>query len=137
MKIGYLKHDAHRLDIDREGKDTHRIFSGGAAVVAATSPSETFVRYSSGDGLSGTALALGSFSECDVVLAEGYKNAPWEKIWVNPFSGGNDRPGGVENVIAEIGPLSKLRHDDIPLIERFVVDWLAKQAQKKNFAAAF
>ncbi|MBI3794133.1 MAG: molybdopterin-guanine dinucleotide biosynthesis protein B [Nitrospinae bacterium] len=90
LRVGYLKHDAHRLDVDREGKDTQRLFNAGANSVAATSPDETFVRLAVTD----VEHAPWVFSECDVVIAEGYKNGPWEKIWVHPYSGGRDLPPG-------------------------------------------
>lgn len=38
LSIGYLKHDAHRFQMDREGKDTFRLKEAGASRVAITSP---------------------------------------------------------------------------------------------------
>lgn len=127
LRVGYLKHDAHRLDVDREGKDTQRLFNAGANSVAATSPDETFVRLAVTD----VEHAPWVFSECDVVIAEGYKNGPWEKIWVHPYSGGRDLPPGIKNVVGEIGKESRFRHDEVQQIEEFVFSWLSARVKAK------
>ena len=44
LRVGVLKHDTHRLDLDRAGKDTARFFEAGAAVVCAHDPGQHFVR---------------------------------------------------------------------------------------------
>lgn len=121
LKAGYLKHGAHALQSDREGKDTWRIFNSGAEVISADSPGETFTRARE----SGPA-ASGLFAECDIVLVEGYKDAAWDKIWVHPFAGGADEIS-IHNVIYEIGGPASLRHGDVGVIASQVAYWLIRQ----------
>jgi molybdopterin-guanine dinucleotide biosynthesis protein MobB len=131
FKVGYLKHDAHTLDVDREGKDTDVLFRSGAATVAATSKEEFFTRTRSDEVLEISHIFNGTFSQCDIVIVEGYKNAQWEKIWVHPHKGGKDRPNGIENVIGEVGPHSDFRHDEIEGLQRFLLDWLTRYILNK------
>ena len=83
-KIATIKHDAHRIDIDTEGKDSWRHRKAGAQAVVLVSPNIVFHtevvttqptleeirdRYLSGD--------------VDLILAEGFKQAAVPKIEVN------------------------------------------------------
>ena len=43
LRVGVLKHDSHRFDMDREGKDTWRFGRAGADVVAIASPDQAAV----------------------------------------------------------------------------------------------
>ena len=37
-RVGAIKHDTHRFDIDRPGKDSHRLTSAGADTMLISSP---------------------------------------------------------------------------------------------------
>jgi len=37
-RVGAIKHDAHRFDIDHPGKDSHRLTSAGADTMLISSP---------------------------------------------------------------------------------------------------
>lgn len=121
LAVAYLKHDAHGLRVDHEGKDTDRIFKAGARMIAAGSPTEGFLRTHGGEEF----VCPPSFAECDIILVEGYKNAPWEKIWVHPHSGGNDKVAA-DKVIYEIGGHGSLRHDETGKIADQVGYWLVR-----------
>ena len=128
LSVGYLKHDAHRLDVDREGKDTARIFDAGASVVTANSPSETFVR------LAGEKLSIindSLFHDCDFVIVEGYKDAPWDKVWVEPHGGVGEKMPELEKVIGSVGE-SGFAHDDIDGIKSFILGWLKESTARKR-----
>ncbi|MDH5542327.1 MAG: molybdopterin-guanine dinucleotide biosynthesis protein B [Nitrospinota bacterium] len=116
LTAGYLKHDAHRLDVDREGKDTWRIYKAGASVVAANSEEETFARTSS-------VMDGSIFAGCDLVIVEGFKNAEWDKFWVHPYDGDSGNMPNLVNVIGEIGG-GGFRHDDVTAIAGRVEEWL-------------
>lgn len=75
--VGYLKHDVHHFDMDREGKDTWLAWQSGASQVLIS------------DSLSGAKLQRGSpnrfeqksaLINTDVVLIEGYKNEDLTKV---------------------------------------------------------
>ena len=40
-RVGAVKHDAHRFDIDHPGKDSHRLTSAGVDVMLVASPEKT------------------------------------------------------------------------------------------------
>ena len=121
LAIAYLKHDAHGLQVDREGKDTDRIFKAGARVIAAGSSTEGFLRTQGGEEF----VCPPSFAECDIIIVEGYKDAPWEKIWVHPHAGRED-PVTAAKVIYEIGGRASLRHDETGKIADQVGYWLVR-----------
>ncbi len=121
LAVAYLKHDAHGLTVDREGKDTDRIFKAGARVIAAGSPDEGFVRTHGG----GEFVCPPSFAECDIIIVEGYKNAPWDKVWVHPHNGGGDK-AGVDKIIYEVGGHGSLRHNETGQIAHQVGYWLVR-----------
>ncbi len=130
LKVGYLKHDAHGLQVDREGKDTDRLFKAGAQVIAAGSPDEGFIRLRDGSAFLSPAV----FAECDIVMVEGYKSAPWDKIWVHPHNGGEDRVT-VDNVIYEVGGSGTLRHDQEGQVANQVAYWLIRSLLLKPLYA--
>ncbi len=121
LAVAYLKHDSHGLQVDREGKDTDRIFRAGARVIAAGSSAEGFLRTHGGEEF----VCPPSFAECDIILVEGYKNAPWEKIWVHPHGGGEDAIAA-DKVIYEVGGRGSLRHDETGQIADQVGYWLVR-----------
>lgn len=126
LAVGFLKHDAHRLAIDHEGKDTDRIFKSGVSAIAAVSDEELFTRIRVSPG-GGVEDALEALAHCDIVLAEGYKNAPWEKIWVHPHSGAREAVPPLDKLIYEIGGAASLQHRDIDVLIEIVSYWLVRQ----------
>jgi molybdopterin-guanine dinucleotide biosynthesis protein MobB len=126
--VGYLKHDAHRMDIDRKGKDTDRLFNSGVKTLAITSPDQSAARFKSAD-LDGAGERL--FAECDIVLVEGYKNAEWEKLWVHPYSGGSGDMPEMDNLVGQVGGGSGFKHDDIESIADFVTGWMERKVVQK------
>ncbi|NJC88371.1 MAG: molybdopterin-guanine dinucleotide biosynthesis protein B [Desulfuromonas sp.] len=80
--VGALKHDAHRFEIDHEGKDSWRLTQAGASVTAISSPAKSAVirRHD----LEPTVEALlAEFIGMDLVLTEGFKRSRLPKIEVH------------------------------------------------------
>lgn len=79
-RVGAIKHDAHRFDIDHEGKDTWRMTASGADTVAISSSSKMAMikRVESEKSLDEIINAL--FQEMDIVITEGYKSQDKPKI---------------------------------------------------------
>ncbi|MFQ5483614.1 MAG: molybdopterin-guanine dinucleotide biosynthesis protein B, partial [Nitrospinaceae bacterium] len=77
IRVGYYKHDAHRFQMDKEGKDTWRVRQAGAGIVTINDP-EHFAVVAENPFKKRTvthALEL-----CDCILIEGYKKSPFNKI---------------------------------------------------------
>ncbi|NGX42560.1 MAG: Molybdopterin-guanine dinucleotide biosynthesis adapter protein [Chlamydiae bacterium] len=77
--IGYVKHDAHKFQMDHEGKDTHKVWSSGAAKVFISDSQHTVLISSGTEGYFHQNM---QFVSCDFVILEGYKNIPIDKILV-------------------------------------------------------
>ncbi len=90
LRVAVVKHDAHRLDIDRPGKDSDLFFRAGATVFAHDS-AQSFLRIP-GRGEPALVLALELLlRDHDIVLVEGHRQTPLPfKIWLRSPS--NDEP---------------------------------------------
>ena len=72
-RVGYIKHNAHRIEMDREGKDTWRARQSGASDVLMGDGTQAAWLH---DGEVEEPLAHSLFQGCDIVLVEGYRRAP-------------------------------------------------------------
>ncbi|MGI9298217.1 MAG: molybdopterin-guanine dinucleotide biosynthesis protein B [Gammaproteobacteria bacterium] len=83
--VGVLKHAHHGFAIDREGKDSRRFRDAGCREVAVSSARRwAFMHeHEPGAAETGVAALLDKFTpECNLILVEGYKNAPLPKVEV-------------------------------------------------------
>jgi molybdopterin-guanine dinucleotide biosynthesis protein B/molybdopterin-guanine dinucleotide biosynthesis protein len=77
--VGALKHDAHRFEIDHEGKDSWRLARAGAAVTKICSPDKiALIRHHETEPPLETLLQ--DFIGVDLVLTEGFKRSALPKI---------------------------------------------------------
>jgi molybdopterin-guanine dinucleotide biosynthesis protein MobB len=75
LRVGAIKSDAHRVELDVPGKDTHRMRSSGAQVTALVSRDQVAVfRDVPGAPIELTEIVRLFFSSLDVVLAEGFRS---------------------------------------------------------------
>lgn len=83
--VGAIKHDAHRFDIDREGKDSWRLTQAGADAMLITSPAKiALVRQNRGGVEPPLAETIAAYcGDLDIVLTEGFKRSSMPKIEVH------------------------------------------------------
>ncbi len=83
LRVGVVKHDAHRFDIDHPGKDSHRLTEAGADTMMITSASMLAVvkRHAASPGIE--ELLERYFSDMDLVLVEGLRGSSLPKIEVH------------------------------------------------------
>jgi molybdopterin-guanine dinucleotide biosynthesis protein MobB len=80
LRVAVVKRCSHQLHADQPGKDSDRAFQAGADVLAV-SPDEAFARFHEGN--MPLAECVRRVAEgCDVVLAEGFREAEIPKIYV-------------------------------------------------------
>ncbi|MFO7654028.1 MAG: molybdopterin-guanine dinucleotide biosynthesis protein B [Candidatus Krumholzibacteriia bacterium] len=101
LRVGAVKHDAHRFDIDVPGKDSHRLAGAGAAAVlladaerlalvrrhaaAPTAGAEPGVEPGSEPGVE--ELIARYLADMDLVLVEGYRASRLPRILVRRAGG--------------------------------------------------
>jgi molybdopterin-guanine dinucleotide biosynthesis protein MobB len=82
-KVGAIKHDAHKFDIDHPGKDSHRLTEAGADTMLITSPEKLALIKKHAGAPPLEELVATYFSDLDIVLAEGFKMSSLPKIEVH------------------------------------------------------
>jgi len=82
-RIGVIKHDAHRFDIDHPGKDSHRLTQAGADTMLISSPEKLAVIKKHDASPPIEELIAAYFSDVDLVLTEGFKKSGLPKIEVH------------------------------------------------------
>ena len=82
-RVGAIKHDAHRFDIDHPGKDSHRLTEAGADTMLISSPEKLALvkRHAASPPLE--ELLATYFGDVDIVLTEGFKKSGLPKIEVH------------------------------------------------------
>lgn len=118
-KVGFVKHDAHRFEMDKPGKDTYEAAEAGAAGVLINDPRH-FAKISSTPY---SVFERGyAFVDADFVIAEGFKQSKLPKLLLLDAEGRAAREfadGAFENVIALVGPGEPAeRPADLPFFHR-------------------
>ena len=75
-RIGYVKHDAHKFEMDYPGKDTYRQYQAGAVMVYINDSSHSCLQVRGDDYIQ----VKETFKDCDMVLAEGHKYSDHPKF---------------------------------------------------------
>jgi molybdopterin-guanine dinucleotide biosynthesis protein MobB len=83
VRVGVVKHDAHRFDIDHPGKDSHRLTAAGADTMVITSASMLAMvkRHAASPPIE--ELLARYFTDMDIVLVEGFRGSSLPKIEVH------------------------------------------------------
>ncbi len=85
LRIAVVKHDAHGVMIDRDGKDSARLFAAGADV-HIRSPHEQIVRIRQRSEADLEQAVLSLLRSHDLILVEGHKDTPLPKVWCHSQS---------------------------------------------------
>lgn len=83
VRVGVIKHDAHKFDIDHPGKDSYRLTAAGADTMLISSPEKLAMvkRHSASPPI--RELIATYFTDLDIVLTEGFKQGDLPKIEVH------------------------------------------------------
>lgn len=82
-RVGVIKHDAHKFDIDHPGKDSHRLTAAGADTMLISSPEKLAVVKKHLISPPIEELIQTYFQGMDVILTEGFKKSGLPKIEVH------------------------------------------------------
>lgn len=99
QRVAAVKHDAHRFDIDREGKDSWRFAKAGADVVAVADAEKCAVMEYRPRTLRDI---LGQLHDVDIVLVEGWHAEAQRPILLHRAAAGKPPKIPVEDCFAVV-----------------------------------
>ena len=79
-KVGVIKHDAHRFEIDHPGKDSYRLAAAGADTMLIASPEKLALIKRHAEAPPVEELLATYFDDVDIILTEGFKKSSMPKI---------------------------------------------------------
>lgn len=133
-KIGALKHSAHKIEIDQEGKDSLRFSMAGAEQVIIASKEKIGIIRALREELELKQI-LKLFSNIDIIIIEGYHNNEYPKIEVHRKSVCNrllyesNACGGIISIASDENLKTDCEVLDINN-EVIIVEWIAKKAEE-------
>jgi molybdopterin-guanine dinucleotide biosynthesis protein MobB len=83
LRVGVIKHDAHRFDIDHPGKDSYRLAAAGADTMLISSPEKLAIIKKHQQAPPIEELIATYFQDVDIVLTEGFKQSGMPKVEVH------------------------------------------------------
>ncbi len=84
LRAGTFKHSSHHHPVDKPGSDSDRLRQAGAQPSVFGTISGTGIYYDSLPDEKANALLEFVYRECDIVLAESFREADGPKILINP-----------------------------------------------------
>jgi len=129
LRVGAVKHAGH-VDAAAPGKDSERLAAAGAAPAVALG-GRAFVAA----GLSAEADVLdvvGAFcGGCDLVLAEGFRRTPFDKILVGSDDPAFAQPEGTRLIVAD-GREADFARDDAEGVADWIARWLDRRRARRE-----
>lgn len=119
IKVAAIKHDAHRFEMDKPGKDTWRMAQAGADVVVISSPEKLAMIAKVNEEKSLDELVAMLPDDVDVVLTEGYKRSDKPKIEVYRSEVHKERLCSADELLAIV---SDVRWDDLGDVPQYQLD---------------
>lgn len=122
-RVAVIKHDGHRFQVDKEGKDSWRFTQAGADITVISSQEQTaFMEHRP---LSLDAL-LGMVHDVDLILVEGYKNQDLPQIGIARQATGKGFPAELSRYVAIVTdmeadtPVPRFGLEDIEPLADFI-----------------
>jgi molybdopterin-guanine dinucleotide biosynthesis protein B len=103
LKVSLIKHAHHRFDIDQPGKDSYRLREAGCSEVLLVSDHRWVLMHElRGAPEPSLEEQIARFSECDLVLVEGFKHTAIPKLEVHRPAVGKPliAGSGAETIVA-------------------------------------
>jgi molybdopterin-guanine dinucleotide biosynthesis protein B len=131
IRLGMVKHDAHRIEMDKPGKDTYRFTQAGADAIIISSPQKVALIEQPPQELT-LDQVISRLPPVDLILTEGYKSIPNPKIEIHRKALGRPLLTPPEQLLAVCTdePLSlsvpQFDLDDVAPCGDFILQWLEK-----------
>ncbi|MBC8035824.1 MAG: molybdopterin-guanine dinucleotide biosynthesis protein B [Rhizobiales bacterium] len=125
-RVSTVKHAHHSFDIDHEGRDSFRHRKAGASEVAVVSQSRwAIIHESRGEPEPSLADMLAKLGPCDLVIVEGYKRDPHDKIEVRNLILDHPKLAGEDPTVVAIAATGAIQDAPVPVFGRDDVTALA------------
>jgi molybdopterin-guanine dinucleotide biosynthesis protein B len=130
FRVSTMKHTSHQVDMDRPGKDSYRHRAAGATdVVLVSSGRITLVHELRGEREPTPEDILPRLLPVDLLLAEGFKRFPHDKLEVHRAALGQPLLAGADPTIVAVAadippaacPRPVLDLDDVAAIGDFII----------------
>lgn len=125
-RISTVKHAHHSFDIDHEGRDSFRHRKAGASEVAVVSRHRwAIIHESREEAEPSLEEILGKLAPCDLVIVEGYKRDPHDKIEVRNLDLLHPELAGDDPTVVAIAANGGIAAAPVPVFDRDDVTALA------------
>jgi len=136
-RVAAIKHTRHRLDIDQPGKDSALMHAAGAEAVALVSPNQLAMYLDPQEEWTPEDLAARLFPEVDLVLVEGYGDAPMPRIAIVKKEVSQELPDkkGLMAVVTDVEiniDLPCFAPDQVPQIADLLETYITRQGPKRE-----
>lgn len=111
-RVAVIKHDAHRFEIDKEGKDSWRFAKAGADMTLISSQEKTAIIEQRERTFEQN---LSMIHDVDVILVEGYKQENIPKIGICRKATGKGLPHPMEQYIAVVTDDENIASERMPI----------------------
>lgn len=143
-RIGTVKHDAHGVEMDREGKDTWKHRKAGAGTIAISSPAQVAtIRTVEGEMELAEVAARFFWSE-DLVITEGFKRSHYPKIEIfrkaveaTPICGPQDNLLALVTDDAVQADVPSFRFEDVSGVADLIEERFLRNRRKHGIAMFF
>ena len=135
LHIAMIKHAHHDFDIDKPGKDSYELRKAGADQMLVASDKRWALMTETQDGDDPRLEELIgklNLNECDLVLVEGFRHVPFEKIELHRPSQGKDLIYPEDASVIAIASDEKIVTANLPLLDlnepkdiaEYIYNWL-------------
>lgn len=114
LKVGLIKHSHHNIEVDKKGKDSHRLRLAGANPTAIACDERWALMTETPDQAVDFHQILTHFPNVDLVLVEGFKHETLPKIQLHRQ--------GIEKPLPELDKWTIATATDYPLARENVLD---------------
>jgi molybdopterin-guanine dinucleotide biosynthesis protein B len=122
LRLATIKHAHHKVELDKEGKDSWRYKKAGAVMSMLVTSNELQIVADAVDRREPAQLAERFLGEADMVLAEGFSLAPGDKIEILRRECGKPPRCGIEDgLIAIVTDMDEI----YPQLPHFALDDIA------------
>ncbi len=129
LRVVVIKHDVHGLNVDHPGKDSARLFEAGADAFLQ-GPDECLLRSHDGQSASLCTSILRLAPMYDLVVVEGFKQSPLQKIWL--LGDGEEPPVERQNIVSVLDR----NIDRAAWLLDYIDEWLPTQWQRTQVFGA-